>query len=182
MVASLTNTPYSADINRLLTEVYSYTRAFQTPETPAAVSVELPPIGQVNAASYSYMEPSLSFSVQQYLSAEPEGKNTAGKYAGDVYRDNSSATPETGAVFNTLSFGDELSRQTKPLIYARAAGIYGSSPVSGAINNMLGKDTLSVSALEYAVNSYNYVYNINRRPQVLIDFMHEYNRSYDIEI
>lgn len=36
--------------------------------------------------------------------------------------------------------------------------------------------------LEYAVNSYNYVFNINKEPTVLIDFMHEYNRSFDFMI
>ena len=34
----------------------------------------------------------------------------------------------------------------------------------------------------YAANAYDYVAGINSRPQVLINFMHEFNRSFDYTI
>ena len=34
----------------------------------------------------------------------------------------------------------------------------------------------------YAAAAYDYIFNINNRPQVLIDYMHEYNRSFDFRV
>ena len=39
----------------------------------------------------------------------------------------------------------------------------------------------SYSVLDYAVNMYNSVRDINQQPHILIDFMHEYNRNYNFE-
>lgn len=34
----------------------------------------------------------------------------------------------------------------------------------------------------YAAGAYDFVYNINAKPEVLIDFMHEFNRNFDYTI
>lgn len=50
-------------------------------------------------------------------------------------------------------------------------------------NNLLATMPFAQSInASYAANAYDTVANINMPPQVLIDFMHEFNRSFDYTI
>ena len=118
---------------------------------------------QLNGCAVSYLEPQSLFAVQKNVFNE-EGKNA----------------PEIGQAETPVSFWEELASVADYSSFRQGLFAYGTAAAeTGNLFIMPGQEAVSGA---YAANAYDYVAGINSRPQVLIDFMHEFNRSFDYTI
>ena len=121
------------------------------------------------------------YSVQQYASSHPlkEHQTAYGEYYKQSQNPDLPSSPAEEPL-SSYTFKDFVNSQNKSLFYQQASSIYkGGTLGLETFSNLTGTRGLSRS---YAVNAYNYVYNINKQPSVLIDFMHEYNQNFNVEI
>ena len=121
------------------------------------------------------------YSVQQYASSHPQ-KDRQAAY-GEYYKQSQNTdlpASQTEEPLSSYTFKDFVTSQNKSIFYQQATSIYkGGTLGLETFSNMTGNKGLNRN---YAVNAYNYVYNINKQPSVLIDFMHEYNQNFNVEI
>ena len=85
-----------------------------------------------------------------------------------------------GRAETPVSFWEELASVADYSSFRQGLFAYGTAAAeTGNLFIMPGQETVSGA---YAANAYDYVAGINSRPQVLIYFMHEFNRSFDYTI
>lgn len=131
----------------------------------------------------SYLTPQSAYAVQSFVSEDAE----ISKRQGNVYKDAEDALtreqPSTLNEDNSISFREELLSLQANADYAGAARAYAFG--AGFSENQV----LSVSGagyteggFSYAAAAYEYVFSLNRQPDILIDYMHEYNRDFDFKV
>ncbi len=134
----------------------------------------------------AYLEPKASFTVQEYVSDNPLQESAAEKYRKSLYNKPDKEKNLESAETSGLDFSEILNRlgtENKVEAYDKVAQSYIQPQENAGLNANIMNMTkeFSYSTLDYAVNTYNYVQDINRQPHILIDFMHEYNRNYNFE-
>ena len=145
----------------------------------------IPDENQEQEFNFSYNIAQISgnslYSVQQYASSHPQ-KDRQAAY-GEYYKQSQNTdlpAAQTEEPLSSYTFKDFVTSQNKSIFYQQATSIYkGGTLGLETFSNMTGNKGLNRN---YAVNAYNYVYNINKQPSVLIDFMHEYNQNFNVEI
>ncbi len=131
----------------------------------------------------SYLAPQSAYAVQSFVSEDAE----ISKRQGNVYKDTQEALTEEQSRAanedNLVSFREELLSLQANADYAGAARAYAFG--AGFSENQV----LSVSgagytegSFSYATAAYDYVFSLNRKPDILIDYMHEYNRDFDFKV
>ncbi len=138
------------------------------------------------SSGQAYLEPKSSFSVQEYVSANPLEESAAQRYRQSLYNKQDKEKNLETAETSGTNFSEILSKigvESKEKAYDKATQSYSSSRENNGINEsiMNMNKEFSYSVLDYAVNMYNSVRDINQQPHILIDFMHEYNRNYNFE-
>lgn len=140
----------------------------------------------LNNYAVSYLEPSSSFSVQKFVSdtssaERPQNKqqNIFNEEEGSVKDKNSQSQN-----INGLNFLEELSGSLSKADEARGIETYQKASAATASKSEFFNfnNFFQQANVEYAANAYDYVFNINAEPKILIDFMHEFNRSFDYTI
>lgn len=134
----------------------------------------------------AYLEPKASFTVQEYVSDNPLQESAAEKYRKSLYNKPDKEKNLESVETSGLDFSEILNRlgtESKVEAYDKVAQSYIKPQENAGLNANIMNMTkeFSYSTLDYAVNTYNYVQDINRQPHILIDFMHEYNRNYNFE-
>ena len=136
---------------------------------------------QLNGCAVSYLEPQSLFAVQKFVSEAGEGeKLNRQPRQKNVFNEEGKNAPEIGQAETPVSFWEELASVADYSSFRQGLFAYGTAASeTGNLFIMPGQETVSGA---YAANAYDYVAGINSRPQVLIDFMHEFNRSFDYTI
>lgn len=133
----------------------------------------------------TYLAPQAVYAIQSFVSGNDEiGEQRRGNVFRDAEQTETGLKPELSAdETDEISFQDELFALQNNNDYAGAARAYALN--GGASGNLVvtaGGEGLISGGFGYAAAAYDYVFNINAQPQVLIDYMHEYNRSFDFRI
>lgn len=140
----------------------------------------------LNNYAVSYLEPNASFSVQKFasetLNAEKSQKHQKNIFNEDEasVNDNSKQSRNIGGINFLEELSESLSKSDEVRgieAYQKAAA---SAPASSEFFNF--NHYFQQANIEYAANAYDYVFNINAEPKVLIDYMHNFNRSFDYTI
>ncbi len=133
----------------------------------------------------TYLAPQAVYAIQSFVSGNDEVEEQS---RGNVFRDaeqtETGRKPELSAdETDGISFQDELFALQNNNDYAGAARAYAlNGGTSGNLVVTAGGEGLISGGFGYAAAAYDYVFNINSQPQILIDYMHEYNRSFDFRI
>ena len=152
---------------------------FNTPEAVQNNSFNDFPL---NSYAVSYLEPQTSFTVQHLASEAGQGeKLNRQPQQKNVLNEDEKTSPDIEKAENPVSFWEELVEVADFSAFRYGMSVY--EPKVATENDALfmisGLETVSGT---YAAGAYDYVANINSRPQVLIDLMHEFNRSFDYTI
>ena len=136
---------------------------------------------QLNGCAVSYLEPQSLFAVQKFVSEAGEGERLNRQpRQKNVFNEEGKNAPEIGQAETPVSFWEELASVADYSSFRQSLFAYGTAAAeTGNLFIMPGQEAVSGA---YAANAYDYVAGINSRPQVLIDFMHEFNRSFDYTI
>ena len=134
---------------------------------------------QLNGCAVSYLEPQSLFAVQKFVSETGEGERLNRQpRQKNVFNEEGKNAPEIGQAETPVSFWEELASVADYSSFRQGLFAYGTAAAeTGNLFIMPGQEAVSGA---YAAN--DYVAGINSRPQVLIDFMHEFNRSFDYTI
>lgn len=121
------------------------------------------------------------FAVQKFVSEAGEGERLNRQpRQKNVFNEEGKNAPEIGQAETPVSFWEELASVADYSSFRQGLFAYGTAAAeTGNLFIMPGQEAVSGA---YAANAYDYVAGINSRPQVLIDFMHEFNRSFDYTI
>lgn len=142
----------------------------------------------VNNYAFSYLEPQALYNVQRFVSEEVDGQKLKQQRQKEANISNDNQNENTKNVqeqenINTISFGSELEQVTSTIDFAKATEIYNQNHAKNSFNNNLSLENRNDNnSTQYAANSYNYIFNINKEPTVMLDFMHKYNKSFDFRI
>ena len=176
---------YSLNINSLLADISSSVSRIKggaDEHVPVAQNGGFFPVSETSAYALSFggvLSGRSLFSVQEYISENPQKDTGAERYKRNIYNQDTKTVPETSEPLSTYSFKDFVRAENKSIFYQKASAAYQGMPLVSAVENNAYAAT---GTRNYAVHSYNYVNDINKQPQVLIDFMHEYNRNFNFEI
>lgn len=141
--------------------------------------------GNVFSFGVSYLEPNMLSAVQRFVQEADAGKMRENRTHREEIEgeENSSAQkaenlPET----DMPDFAEALDsvfagKQTQLL----REGIRADNPAAEKTVRTYSSAVEGISA-GYVSSAYDYVFNINNRPQIKIEFMHKYNRSFDYMI
>ncbi len=178
---------YQLEIDKLLQSIGASAERLSGKESfSVAPEAKNPTISAEIAVGQAYLEPKASFTVQEYVSDNPLQESAAEKYRQSLYnkadKEKNLGTAETSG-FNFSEILNRLGTEDKVEAYDKVTHSYAQPQENTGFNaNIMNMNKeFSYSTLDYAVNTYNYVQDINRQPHILIDFMHEYNRNYNFE-
>lgn len=145
---------------------------------------------QPSAASYfssyavSYLEPSASFNLQKIVSEKPEqelARQNQRKQVLDDKTDEQKLNQAPQTVGNNEFL--ELLMAEKPTVSNQfAAQNYLQAENQTSFSLSYASDWGLADNLKYVNDTYQYVFNINNEPKVLIDFMHKNNQTFDFRI
>ena len=121
----------------------------------------------------------------EYVSANPYKDTGAEKYKRNIYGNSqqNQATAETTSAEGTnfAAFMPEITPQNKNMVYNQASNIYNAPLKAEQQNITQTAQDFSYSRLDYALNAYNYVKEVNQEPKILINLMHPNNRNFHYE-
>ena len=134
----------------------------------------------------AYLEPKASFSVQEYISANPWQESATERYKQSLYKKQEKKENFEPLKTSRIDFTEilkQIGAENKVDAYEKVSQNYIAPQKENSINTtiMNMNKEFSYATLDYAVNSYTYVQEINHQPHILIDFMHEYNRNFNFE-
>lgn len=136
----------------------------------------------INSYAVSYLEPQALYTVQKLASDIAQGeKLNRNRQEKNVLNEDQKAPQQTKQAENQTSFWEMLNTFEDSSLRLYGFSAYGMNVENK--NNLLATMPFvqSINA-SYAANAYDTVANLNTPPQVLIDFMHEFNRSFDYTI
>lgn len=143
----------------------------------------------VNGAAFSfdvsYLEPNMLSAVQRFVQETDAGK----------MRENQARREQVEGEENPQAHEtEEISENDAPAFAEALDSVFAAQRTQkeqgGVKAANLAKETavraysLAVEGISagYVSSAYDYVFNINNRPQIKIEFMHKYNRSFDYTI
>lgn len=170
----------SSSVSRLsakkeISTSFSYEK--QTEQSSEKVSTDF------SFLNIGYLSPSSAFTLQKFISQPPALQSEQQKAnKQEVEKDNS------GKVLNNElqqieknDFLGELQFFLPQYSAQHISNIYKSGTTVIANDNWL-QNFNTVQNIKYASEAYNFVFNINNEPKIVIDFMHPNNRSFDFRI
>lgn len=181
---------YTTEINRLLENISSSANRLVSKKFPNAQQSNTEnqkgfSLVDIATPSASYLEAKASFNVQEYVSANPYKDTGAEKYKRNIYGNSqqNQATAETTSAEGTnfAAFMPEITPQNKNMVYNQASNIYNAPLKAEQQNITQTAQDFSYSRLDYALNAYNYVKEVNQEPKILINLMHPNNRNFHFE-
>lgn len=183
MFSAATNS-LAPDFSNLTTEISKSVNYIRSKATD--VHFNTPDVAQNDAFNnfslhgyaVSYLEPQALFSIHKFVSETEQGEklNRQSQHK-SIFNEDEKNTSDIDKTKKATGFAEELST-TADFSSLR----YGISAYQTTIprndSPFIIPEHETVSGI-YATGAYTYVADINSKPQVLIDFMHEFNRSYD---
>lgn len=170
----------TAEISKSVSHIRAKAAALR-PETTEIAQPENFKGLPLNGCAVSYLEPQASFAIQKFVSeTRAEEKLNRQPSQKNVLNDEEKNTPEIEPTETAVSFAEELASTVDFSSLRYGLFAYGATAAdAGNLFIMPGQETVSGT---YAAGAYDYVAGINSQPQILIDFMHEFNRSFDYTI
>lgn len=156
---------------------------------PANDSASLPNYS-VGSFAFSYLEPNSLYNLHHVLQ-EPSEKNGLHNQAQNqqqVADDESTKAKikdnEDSNALEAPHFIDELKNSNPQIDAASIAKLYRQNDLSSASNIMMssGGQNFSLNDAKYANDTYNFNFNINKTPEIRLEFMHKFNRSFDYKV
>lgn len=141
-----------------------------------------------NNYAFSYLEPQALYNVQRFASEDVDGQKLKQQRQKEANISNDNQKENTNNVqehedINAISFGSELEQITSTIDFAKASEIYNQNNTKAKVNSSFSLENRNDNnSTQYVANSYNYIFNINKEPAVMLDFMHKYNKSFDFRI
>lgn len=136
----------------------------------------------LNSYAVSYLEPQALYTVQRLASDISQGeKLNRNKQEQNVLNEEQKEPQQTEKTENQTSFWETLNAFEDSSLRLYGFSAYGMN-VTNKSNLLTTLPLLQNTNFSYAANTYNKVANLNAPPQILIDFMHEFNRSFDYTI
>lgn len=180
----------TADISKSVNTIKAKTQALQNDLTPPVQSQNAESSFKsfsLNNYAVSYLEPQALYSLHRFVAEadDSERLKQQTRRQNIFNNDENTALGSTGETNpdDKISFWEELSQNTDSSNLRQVLQAYGvQSSSSDSSAAFLAAATPSKVSGFYAAEAYDYVFNINTEPKVLIDFMHEFNRSYDYKI
>ena len=134
-----------------------------------------------NSYAVSYLEPQALYTVQKLASEIGSGEHLNQEQKQNILNEEQRAPAELEQLENQKSFWEELSTLEDNSFRLYGFSAYGMRVFSE--NNLFGMLPVSQSVTTFrAADAYNEAANLNTPPQVLIDFIHEFNRKFDYTI
>lgn len=164
----------------------AFSHSVAVPENPK----EQPLTASVNFSGYafSYLEPSSLYNLHRInadLTNEEKlkGQNRRQNQVAENGRQEQPAENDNLEQIATGSFMEELQNSFKPA--ARfVTKIYQQNSLN-KVSEMplfLSGANFTANDVKYANNAYNFTFNLNNMPDMRIEYMHKYNRSFDYRI
>ena len=136
----------------------------------------------LNSYAVSYLEPQALYTVQKLASDIAQGeKLNRNQQEKNVLNEEQKEPQQTEKTENQTSFWEMLNAFEDSSLRLYGFSAYGMN-VENKSNLLATMPFVQSINASYAANAYDTVANINTPPQVLIDFMHEFNRSFDYTI
>lgn len=181
----------TSEISKSVSNIKAKAQAMQfeapSPE-PAVANSNFNNLSSNNYA-VSYLEPHALYSLQKFVSeADDASKLRQQNKQKNIFNSEdeaqtTAAGEETQSTENGISFLEALTGSSDNSTLLHGLEAYRQSQSGQGNEHFLAmKGQAAPIESSYATGAYNYVFNINAKPQVLIDFMHEFNRSYDYTI
>ena len=133
----------------------------------------------------SYLEPNMLSAVQRFVQETEAGK----------MRENQTRREQVESEENQAAQKSENLSETDMPDFAEALDSVFTDNRTQAVREELKTDNLAAEkavrtysltvegiSAGYVSSAYDYIFNINNRPQIKIEFMHKYNRSFDYMI
>lgn len=161
--------------NREKSTSFSYEEQAERPSEKASVDFSFLHIG--------CLSPSSAFTLQKFISQPPALQSEQQKAnKQEVERDNSDKKLNNEVQqIEKDDFLDELQSFLPQYSAQHISRIYEGGATVTANDNWLQNFNTAQNA-KYASEAYNFVFNINNEPKIVIDFMHPNNRSFDFRI
>lgn len=180
----------TADISRSVSTIKAKAQVLRNDSIPSAQNQSAGSAFKsfsLNNYAVSYLEPQALYSLHRFVAETDDAEKLKQQNRRpNIFKDDENAAPESAGETNPddkISFWEEFSQNLNGTILRQTMEAYGvqSSAVDSSAAFLAAATPSKVSG-SYAAGAYDYVFNINTEPKVLIDFMHEFNRSYDYKI
>lgn len=144
----------------------------------------------IGGFSFSYLEPGSLYNLHRVLQepTEKDGLRHNSKNQQQVADDDSQKASvqdnkENNAVEASI-FVEELKSTAQQMDAALVARLYRQNDLSQASSVMMtsGSQKFNLNDIKYANDAYNFNFNINKAPDIRLEFMHKFNRSFDYKI
>lgn len=169
----------TAEISRSVSHIKE--KAAQSPEANFSTTQAQNNVFSFNGYAVSYLEPQALYTVQKMASDITGEKLNRNRQEKNVLNEEQKAPQETEKSENLTSFWEELSSFEDNSLRLYGFSAYGLKV--STTDKLFGVMPITQSiSTSYASEAYNTVANLNTPQQVLIDFMHEFNRSFDYTI
>ncbi len=139
--------------------------------------------------AFSYLEPSSLYTLQRFVQEMPAGEEAKdrrprGQVSDDAGEKNIAPDTETTESPNSVSFRDELYNSADLPSAAYVSDAYRQAALSSpsTVNMSYGLEKSFFSDIKYATKTYAFNFNVNNKPQIRLDLMHRYNRSFDYRV
>lgn len=192
--ASLNNSllnVFTTDINKSVQNIMAKNNNFDASKVNTDVASQINNSFNsfsTNNYAFSYLEPQALYNVQRFASEDVDSQKLKQQRQKEANISNDNQEENTNNVqehedINAISFGSELEQVTSTIDFAKASEIYNQNNTKVTVNSSFSLENRNDNnSTQYVANSYNYIFNINKEPTVMLDFMHKYNKSFDFRI